>query len=108
ERFWTRAGFEVSWWSFSLLDDAAQAKIAVERAVEADLIIFASVPEGEMPAKVRGWIENWLRQRGETEGILVGLMDLGAGLAGRAAEKYAYLRNVAHRGGMDYLTHVPE
>jgi hypothetical protein len=38
----------------------------------------------------------------------VDLTDPGTGQAGPSVEKYAYLRNAAHRAGMDYLTQIPQ
>ena len=47
-------------------------------------------------------------KRGDREGALVGLTDSAAGAYGVNAQKFIYLRGVAHRGGMDYLTQVPQ
>jgi hypothetical protein len=56
---------------------------------------------------VKQWIETWAGQRGDREGALIGLMDPGAGMTGFSGNNFVYLRSVAHRGGMDYLTEVP-
>ncbi len=108
ERFWTTDEFEVSWLSFADLQEARPAHEAKQKAAVANLIIFATWPETSMPVEIRGWIENWVSQRGDREGALFGLLDHASGLTGRTAEKYVYLRAVAHRAGMDYLTEVPQ
>jgi hypothetical protein len=107
EKFWSRHEFDVSWWSYADVADARTGHKASERALDADLIIFATRPEQKLPASLTSWIESWLNLRGEREGVLVGLMDPGAHQCGGAADKYIYLRNVAHRAGMDYLTEIP-
>src|SRR5258707_521104 len=53
------------------------------------------------------WIQKWSSKRGERGGGLVGLLDQGA-MNGLADDKHLYLRNVAHRVGMDYVTKMPE
>ena len=110
EQFWKQNELELSWWSFDLLQHAPYARQAAQQAIEASLIIFAVRPEGEMPEHLRAWIETWVGQRTEFEGALIGLMDAVAGLNSvqpDKPDKHVLLRNVAHRGGMDYLTHVP-
>ena len=108
ERFWSRAGFDVSWWSFALLEDPGAAWQAAQKAIHADIIIFATRPEGEMPQRIREWIESWLGQREDREGAFVALIDESGAGVGAGAGKQIYLRQVAHRAGMDYLTQVPQ
>jgi hypothetical protein len=106
-RYWAKCEFDVSWWPFTMLDQAAAGKEAVERAAQADLIVFSATPEGDFPPSVTAWVESWLNQRGEREGMLVGLMEPGADADNRERQKHHYLRKVAHHGAMDYLTRVP-
>ncbi len=107
-RFWAKCEFDVSWWPFAMLEETRAAKEAAEKAAGADLILFSATPEGDFPLAVKAWIEAWLNQRGEREGMLVGLMEPLADPAGREGLKHHCLRNAAHRGAMDYLTHVPQ
>ena len=102
-RFWARFEFEVSWWSFGLLEEVESAMEAAAKAGQADLIVFAAKAEGDFPLVVKEWIETWLSQRGDREGLLAGLMEAG----GREGPKHHCLRKVAHRAAMDYLTQVP-
>jgi hypothetical protein len=53
------------------------------------------------------WIEDWLNKRGEHEGALVGLLDYDDGPQHVATFREIYLRHVARRAGMDYLSHAP-
>jgi len=107
ERFWAEHEFEVNWWSFDLLQEARLARDASARATDANVIIFATRPDGEIAPHVREWVETWVTARGDREGALVGLLDSGDALMGYRAQHFVYLRNVAHRAGMDYLTQVP-
>jgi hypothetical protein len=104
ERYWAEQGFDVSWYSFSMLQAGEES---AEKAAAADIIVFAMHPEGEMPLEIRDWVENWVRRRGDREGALVGLMDRSAYPAA-TGERYIYLRNAAHRAGMDYWTQLPQ
>ena len=108
QRFWAQCEFEVSWWSYWQLEQANTAKESVAKAVQAKLMVFASRPENAIPPRVELWIEDVLRHRQEPEGSLVGLGDTETEGHVALVSKSIYLRNAAHRAGMDYLTQVPE
>jgi hypothetical protein len=103
------AGLNVNWWSFALLSDAAFASSAAQKAVKADLLVFAITPEGDLPQEIKLWLEDWICQRRVREGAVVGLVLLES--PPRPGEiaclKEIYLRHAAHRAGMDYLSQVP-
>jgi len=107
EQFWVESGLDVGWWSFEALQQANSARKAAEKAGSADWIIFAADSAGSLPAHVTAWVDGWLDHRGDHEGILVGLIP-EAGAGDPCCEKHLFLRAVAHRAGMDYLTHLPE
>jgi len=108
KRFWTDFELAVSWWSCAMLEQPVLASDALQKAAEADLLIFALGTEEGLPMPVQEWIETWLSMRGERDGALVDLLvkEVEAGEA--PAERHGYLRQVAHRGGMDYLTKEPQ
>lgn len=108
QRFRHQHGFDVSWWPFSLLTDSPVSGEALQKAVEADLLIFAASAHTELPEPVRDWIEHWLLLRGEREGALVGLPVAGDVPLAGPAQLHLHLREIAHRAGMDYLTEVPQ
>jgi len=108
KRFWTRFEFDVSWWSFDLLRQELMAADTAQKAAEADLVVVSSTLPGGFPPSITNWIESWLDRRGDREGILAGLVEPGANPSGREGEKHTYLRQVAHRAAMDYLTQVPQ
>lgn len=108
QRFWHRLGFAVSWWPFSQLTDSETSSEALEKAINADLLVFTTSAHTELPGNIRDWIEHWLLLRGEREGALVGLPVAGDVEPAAPAQLHLYLREVAHRAGMDYLTEVPQ
>jgi hypothetical protein len=91
-----------------VLDQAPATNEAADRAAQADLIVFCAAPDGDFPLHIKGWVETWLRHRGDREGMLIGLMGPSEEALGGEGHKHHYLRNVAHRGAMDYLTHIPQ
>lgn len=106
ERFWSRCEFTLTWMSFSALAEPNSARDANAKTHDADVIVFASRPEGPVPPVVTEWVERCLANRNDREGVLAGLIDCPIP-TGWVAEKHAWLRSVAHRAGMDYLTQVP-
>ena len=108
EQFWVESGLDVSWWAFDGLREANSHSKAVEKAKEADWVIFALRPESDLPVHLQGWIETWLGGRGKREGTLVGLFSPFVGQIGLDGETQRYLREVAHRAGMDYLNQLPQ
>ena len=108
KRFWANAEFNLSWWEFESLEDPPQARQAAQRAVEADFVVIATRRESQLSQTVLAWFEYWVERRSDREGSLVGLMDPGNVPHGGAVDKYVYLRNLAHRAGLDYLTEVPQ
>jgi hypothetical protein len=96
---------ETNWWSFELLSHTLIASDAAQKAAAAEVIIFAMNVDGDLPPEIKLWIENWLAKRGEREGALVGLLEQEPGPPEMASFREIYLRHVARRAGMDYLSH---
>jgi len=107
-RYWSEYDFDLSWWTLAQLKEKAFDTEITAKAAAANVIIFALRPQGDLSVELKSWIEAWLSRRGEREGVLVGLNDPGAGLSGTMSDKFVFLRNAAHRYGMDYLTEVPQ
>ena len=105
--YWTEVEFEFSWWLFAGLHDPEKASAAARAAADADLIVFATHPEGDVPRVVKEWVEAWLAQRGEREGALIGLVRAAAGTQSSTSPKNLYLREVSHRAKMDFLSEMP-
>jgi hypothetical protein len=107
-RFWAHYEFDFGWWSLDQLEHPKKAHDAAEKAIRADLIVFALTPAGPVAQCLPAWVDDWIHRRGDREGALAGLLDPAAGPSGITTEKYLYLRNLAHRAGMDYLIQVPD
>lgn len=98
----------INWCSFEQLAVPQNADELLRAAVYADLLAFAVTPAGDLPEAIKLWTERWLAGRGEREGSLVGLiLEEGGRQLGVAGLKEIYLRHLAHRAGMDYLSHFP-
>jgi hypothetical protein len=108
QRFWATFDFDPAWWAFEALNDSGTARAAAAKAADAALVLFAVTPGRPLPAEVKSWVDLWLSQRGDREGLLIGLVGVEERPSPKAAEIHLYLRSVAHRAGMDYLTEVPE
>jgi len=103
------AGLNVNWYAFEDLNVSPAKEEAAEAAAEADVLAVAVGSAGDLPPTVKLWMESWLRRRGQREGLLVGLLsDERAQVRGVAGLKEMYLRHLAHRAGMNFLTHFPE
>lgn len=96
---------EMNWWPFHLLGLPAEGGEAAQKAADADIVVFAMKAGGDLPHEIKLWMENWLNRRGEREGALIGLLarevhhDI-------APFREIYLRHIARRAGMDYLSHA--
>jgi hypothetical protein len=108
QRHWANLNFDVSWWSFDSLAEADSANNAATKTVAADLLLVATRPEKELPFHIRAWAESWIPQRSERDGNLVGLPTPDVEDGPETAATRAYLRTLALRSGMDYLTEFPE
>ena len=105
--YWTEVEFEFNWWLFASLSDPQKALAAVRAAADANMIVFAAHPEGDLPEPVKAWVESWLTVRGEREGALIGLVREADGTKSSASPKHAYLREIAHRAKLDFLSAMP-
>lgn len=108
QRFWSEHGFEIGWCHWAQISEPVSLKESAEKARAADFIVVAPGQGGNIPALVKRWLELVLRNRGEREGVLVGLAGYEPEHSAAAAASQAYLRKLAHESSMDYLTTVPE
>lgn len=108
QRFWPEFSLDLGWLNWEDLENTRAASEAQQQAGTADLILIAASPRGNLPNHVSWWLELALHRRADKEGVLVGLPLPETGLSVEAAATQVYLRKLAHRNGMDYLTAVPE
>jgi hypothetical protein len=102
-RFWSQHEIEVTWCSFGSLCDSSNAQQCSSKATHAEVVIVAA--SGQVPPDIQSWIDRWIELRGEREGALVNVCASGEE---PASGTQLYLRHVAHRAGMDYLTQLPQ
>jgi hypothetical protein len=108
QRFWSKCEFDMQWLSFGDLDDQSAWQTAVNQAASASMLIFSMRPGCEIPREVQAWGEAWVARRGEAEGSIIAPGDPGHIAAGGVSQNFVYLRGLAHRAGLDYLTELPE
>jgi len=108
QRFWPDFSCELSWFEWEKLAEDAQAEEAEGKATEADFIIVASAHSNHLPRHVQRWMEQAIRSRGDREGMLVGLTASEGSGPSEAGAIQLYLRKLAHAGGMDYVTAIPQ
>jgi hypothetical protein len=107
QRFWAEVELKFQWWRTDFLEDAGMATTAADNSRNADFIIVCILPDGELSPVVRHWFDGWIPQRERREGALIDLTAAVGASPITAHRKKIFLRDVAHRAGMDYLTHFP-
>jgi len=109
KRFWDDFDFDVSWSQFDALEATDTAREAAAKASEANFVVVAARFGPAMPTRtLANWVELWLETRGYREGALVGLPSAEAASGFETTAFSLYLRAVAHRAGMDYVSEVPQ
>jgi hypothetical protein len=94
-----------SMWKFDVLRNAGLRRMAVDDAVEADVIIVANAPRSPLPDEVKGWIEAWVPgKKGGLPAALVALMDFTDEVAGESREAQRCLKEAAAAAGIDFLS----
>jgi hypothetical protein len=101
-----KAAPEMNWCSFHLIARPELGGDMAQKAAAADIVVFAMDGKGDLPEEIKFWIETWLNKRGEREGALVGLLDSDEPPLHMATFREIYLRHIARRAGMDYLSHA--
>ncbi len=91
-----------SWWRFDFLQDADLAEQAANAASHADMLLVSAHPGRGLPLAFTQWVETWLPRRFNQESLLVALIGSEKDSGEDAATEY--LRGIAARAGMDYLS----
>jgi len=100
-KFKDEVDFQVDWWRFKFLADPEIAMEASQKAVQADLILFAP-HSPELPVYVQGWFEDWLPNRDAAEGALV-LVQPSPQAASQFIPLRSFMRQTAKRARLDYF-----
>ena len=104
KQFWPEIEFKFLWWRTDFLEDDGMAATAGENTTQADFIIFCGGPELPLSFRMRQWFQ-WSLQRNGHDMALLDLTDTEQG--GFTREKTHFLREIAKRGRVDYLTNAP-
>jgi hypothetical protein len=99
--------FEVQLCDLNCLGEPGKQREAIEQAASAKILVFATSAKQSPTPPVLEWMEGLCAQRRAREGALVGLVCRNAPEELRD-EIEIQLRQVAHRAGLDYLTHAPD
>jgi hypothetical protein len=108
QRFWPDFTFELSWFDWEDLQDKVSAREAERKVLGADFVIIAAGFQKIIPPYLQEWIQQAINRRGDREGVLVGLTGSEAPGCAEGSATQLYLRKLAHDGGMDYLTAIPQ
>lgn len=97
------------WRSSSRLDEPKFADETAQLAMAADIVVFTGPAENGFAPESKLWIERWISKRDEREGAIVGIFisRTAPPQEKSGTQKEIYLRQIALRAGMDYLSHVP-
>jgi len=98
--------FSNSMWKFDLLQNEKLSEIAAGDAAQAGLIIVAARGGQSIPPELENWCESWIPHRRELTGAVAALIDQRGGKSGPGSPVFDYLKNVADRAGMDFLSGV--
>jgi hypothetical protein len=107
KRFWSEVELKFHWWRTDFLEDAGMAATAADNSRNADFIVVCVMPDGDLPPEVKQWFEAWITRREGREGALIDLTPTTGSSPLAAQRKKTFLRDAAHRAGMDYLTNFP-
>jgi hypothetical protein len=88
-------------WLFNTFGLPELQEIAAEEASTSDLVVISMHQAESVPDGVKGWIDLWLKRRTRQPAILLALLD--ADYEGASSSVETYLKQVARRGGMDFL-----
>ena len=91
-------------WSFSMLGDPPTLQLAARSAADANLVILSCSGIMELPARVKDWIERWVRFANRQNSALVTLMDHKA-KARTVALTHSYLHQVVGSRKIDFFPH---
>jgi hypothetical protein len=92
-----------SMWKFDVLRCAKLNEMAVDDAVEADVIIVANGRDSGLPREVCAWLDAWVpRKRGRTAALLA-LLDFTGNDEEAPAEALSVLKRAAAGAEIDFL-----
>jgi hypothetical protein len=92
-----------SMWKFDVLRSTNLNQLAVDDAVEADVIIVANGRESGLPEEVKGWVNTWVPRKHDPAAALVALLDFTGDDTRESAMAHAFLEGAAATAKIDFL-----
>ena len=92
-----------SMWKFDVLRSAKLNQMAVDDAIEADVIIVANSRNGGLPDEVKKWVENWVPRKPARDSVLVALLDFTGEDVQASAQARTFLKEAAASAKIDFL-----
>lgn len=96
--------FQFTWCSFDELRNAQAAEKARITAASADLVVFAAKPAENWPHELRTWLESWTQPRQKRFGAIGALLTPADRKSNEDCGRQTYLKALAARMGVDFLT----
>ena len=100
--------FRTNMWKFEVLQQSKLFEMAVQDALEAQIVIISTHGENELPQPVQDWIQMWSSRKDGDACALVALFDcvMPARLEVRSIR--SHLSNIARAGQMDFFSQPAE
>ncbi|MGC3958098.1 MAG: hypothetical protein QM813_09225 [Verrucomicrobiota bacterium] len=105
-RFSIEFEFECVWFEFVELRILHHAKRAAAAALEADLILFSANVDSDPPEAVKSWVGDWLTQKQGKNTALAALLNQNRRTTRPAPIFLNYLRAVADKAGMCFISQL--
>jgi hypothetical protein len=93
-----------TWWNIQVLNEPAVLAGAVSTAMHSDIVVIAMHGEAALPLAFYYWADAWLPHRYQQPGALLALLGLPEQPRGKPERIREYLRTLAHRGGLDFMS----
>lgn len=95
---------EFTWWNTNYLRDSEVAELAGDAVANSDLVLFSSTDDATLTPEVKSCFERAIGQADDRERALAVYIErAGKPRPSSASSLDWYLKDVARRGGMDYL-----
>lgn len=100
--------FRTNMWKFEVLQQPKLLEMAVQDALDAQIIIVSTHGESELPQPVQDWIQMWASRRDGDACALVALFDCVTPARLEVRSIRSHLSRIALAGQMDFFSQPPE
>ena len=92
-----------SMWKFDVLRSTKLSQIAVDDAIDADVIIVANRRDSGLPDEVKSWVNSWVPRKRDPAAALVALLDFTGTDTRESVLAQAFLEGAAATAKIDFL-----